>query len=871
MNAEAAAQSHGESLASLMPSIRERLQTLGETQALAFREGTPAHQLVVERCTVIDNLLQDMWHSHGLSNVPDLSLVAVGGYGRGELHPQSDVDVLILGSEAALAAGGIESFITALWDTGLDIGHAVRTVAQCAEDAREDVTIATNMVEARLITGDELQYLDMREATAVDRIWPSDNFFAAKWKEQIERHHRYHDTAFNLEPNVKEGPGGLRDLQMIGWVTKRHFGARTLRDLVDHGFLTEDEHASLVECQHYLWQVRFALHIHAGRKEDRLLFDHQRSVAALLGFDSPHGNDAIEACMQRYYRTIRTLSRLNEMLLSLFNEVILLGDEEATIEPLSRRFQVCNGYLEVIDPALFERYPYALLEMFLVLQQNPHIKGVRATTIRSVRENLHRIDHTFRKDVRARSLFIEIMRQPRGITHELQRMHDYGVLATYIREFGSVVGRMQYDLFHAYTVDQHSLFVVRNLRCFFVPERFHEFPRCSALVNRLPKPELLYLGGLFHDMAKGQEGDHSEVGAEMAHEFCIRHGMSKFDAGVVSWLVKNHLLMSATAQRKDISDPDEVLDFAGKVGDRMHLDYLYLLTVADIRATNPTLWNDWKDSLLWDLYQATVRVLRRGAEKRIDPQHQLRDTQNGARRLIGNAIPTSRTRTLWRSMGEDYFLRATADDVAWHTRAILDAGIEDLPVVAVRRGRNGIEIFIYSPDKHDRFVTCTAQLDRLGLSILDARIITADNGMTLDSFVAAESRQATEFNEHRREEIQTKLRDSLRRTRRAMPTTARMPKRQLKNFSTPTRIQFHDEAKRRYTVLELTTQDQPGLLANVGWALAACHVSLRGAKISTFGERAEDFFYISDKTGDPLEEQQCKELGDLIQKVLAPR
>ena len=364
---------------------------------------------------------------------------------------------------------------------------------------------------------------------------------------------------------------------------------------------------------------------------------------------------------------------------------------------------------------------------------------------------------------------------------------------------------------------------MRNLRCFFVPERFHEF-RCSALVNRLPKPELLYLGGLFHDMAKGQEGDHSEVGAEMAHEFCIRHGMSKFDAGVVSWLVKNHLLMSATAQRKDISDPDEVLDFAGKVGDRMHLDYLYLLTVADIRATNPTLWNDWKDSLLWDLYQATVRVLRRGAEKRIDPQHQLQDTQNGARALA--TLFQLRGRAAGAAWGRT-ISRATADDVAWHTRAILDAGIEDLPVVAVRRGRNGIEIFIYSPDKHDRFVTCTAQLDRLGLSILDARIITADNGMTLDSFVAAESRQATEFNEHRRgNSNQTSRLTATNPARHAdHGTHAEAATQKLLHADTN---QFHDEAKRRYTVLELTTQDQPGLLANVGWALAACHVSLRG-------------------------------------------
>ena len=396
---------------------------------------------------------------------------------------------------------------------------------------------------------------------------------------------------------------------------------------------------------------------------------------------------------------------------------------------LSRRFQAAGSHRSRLFNDILTRCWRCSW-----CSNKPAHKGVRATTIRLCARIFIASTTSFDK-MYGREVSSFYHRQPRGITHELQRMHDYGVLATYIREFGSVVGRMQYDLFHAYTVDQHTLFVVRNLRCFFVPERFHEFPRCSALVNRLPKPELLYLGGLFHDMAKGQDGDHSEVGAATAYEFCIRHGMSKFDAGVVSWLVKNHLLMSATAQRKDISDPDEVLEFAGKVGDRMHLDYLYLLTVADIRATNPALWNDWKDSLLWDLYQATVRVLRRGAEKRIDPQHQLRDMQNGARRLIGNAIPAFRTRALWRSMGEDYFLRATGDDVAWYSRFLMWASrnYRSSRLVAAT-----IEIFIYSPDKHDLFATaCAASLT--GLSILDARIITADNGMTLDSFVAEES------------------------------------------------------------------------------------------------------------------------------------
>jgi [protein-PII] uridylyltransferase len=852
-------------------SVRERIRAYSQLQASQFEAGAPANQLVLARASFIDTALVDVWRSFGLSSKPGLGLVAVGGYGRGELHPFSDVDVLVLGTPTALDDETISSFVTALWDTGLDIGHAVRTVDQCVEDSAADITIATNLLEARLVIGDQQLFHTMRERTNVRNVWPSKAFFEAKWDEQRARHHRYHDTAYNLEPNVKEGPGGLRDLQMIGWVAKRHFGAQTLRDLVAHGFLTEEEHSDLVECEHFLWQVRFALHLQVGRKEERLLFDHQRDVARRLGYDSPHRNDAIEACMQRYYRTIRTLSRLNEMLLELYQEVILLADETALIEPLNRRFQTRNGFLEATHPALFARYPFAHLEMFLLLQQHPHIKGVRATTIRLMRENLHRIDDNFRKDLRARSLFIEIMRQPRGITHELQRMHDYGVLAAYIPEFGNVVGRMQYDLFHAYTVDQHTLFVVRNLRCFFVPERFHEFPRCSALVSRLPKPELLYLGGLFHDMAKGRSGDHSEVGADDAQAFCTRHGMSQFDAELVAWLVRSHLLMSATAQRKDISDPSVIHEFAAKVGDRMHLDYLYLLTVADIRATNPNLWNDWKDSLLWGLYQATVRVLRRGAGKVIDSAGLRRDTQQGARRLLGSKISAARIRALWRAFGDDYFLRATADDVAWHAQAILESGIEDLPLAALRRGRGGIEIFLYAPDKNDLFATCTAQFDRLGLSILDARIITADNGMTLDSFVVTDADGSVDIDGPRQREIQARLRESLRKQARSMPASARMPRRQLRNFLTPTQVSFSDDPGSKRTLMELVTQDRAGLLSRVGWALAACQVSVQGAKIATFGERAEDIFHVCDRASGPLNPEQRERLRATILRALEPR
>ena len=835
-----------------------------------FRDGHPVEQLVRLHADIIDQLLTRVWQDFGLAAQPQLALIAAGGYGRRELHPYSDVDLMILvDGELDTQSELVSAFLTLLWDLKIDLGHSVRNVEQCVTESAADISVATNLAESRLVYGDHALFDLMRARVAP--TWTSARFFEAKRAEQAARHHRFHDTAYNLEPNIKESPGGLRDIQMIGWVAKRHFDAESLAELVTHEFLTAAEFELLRDSQHLLWRLRFGLHIVCGRREDRLLFDHQLDLATALGYADGKDNLAIEQCMQSYYRTVRELSRLNEMLLELFQEVILFDSESAQTTVLNRRFQVRDGFLEQRQDNVFSRYPFALLEMFLLLQQNPDVKGVRATTIRAVRENLHRIDDDFRADLRARSLFLEIIRQPRGITHEFQRMHDYGVLAAYLPLFGNIVGQMQYDLFHVYTVDQHTLFVVRNLRCFFVAERTHEFPRCSELVSRLPKPELLYLGGLFHDIAKGRPGDHSTLGADDARAFCLHHGMSAFDAAVVAWLVRNHLLMSVTAQRRDISDPEVIHEFAAAVGDRMHLDYLYLLTVADIRATNPNMWNDWKDSLLWDLYQSAVNVFRHNLDGPADRTGLVRETQEGAKQRLVNTVPAARVRTLWRALGDEYFLRATADEVAWHASSILSSGPEELPFVLLRDGRGGVEIFIYAPDQPYLFSACTAALDKLGLNILDARIITADNGMTLDSFVVDGINELAGSVQERHREITHKLRDAIRRPARHMPSTTRMPRRQLRYFTTPTTLNFRSEPEHQRTVMEIITADRSGLLSRIGWAFAACHVSVSNAKIATFGERAEDIFFLRDRATGALDEPQIECVRKHIHTALGSR
>ncbi|ABI57209.1 [protein-PII] uridylyltransferase [Alkalilimnicola ehrlichii MLHE-1] len=857
-----------------IPALRRALEEGDRALAGQFHAGTPAAELVPRRAYLMDRIIRRLWAQH-LQHAEDrCALVAVGGYGRGELHPGSDVDVMILIEPDAREALGdaLEGMITALWDLGLEVGHSVRSIEDCVREAEMDITVATNLMEARLLCGSAALFQTMRQVTGPDRLWPSRAFFEAKWAEQVARHQKYHDTAYNLEPNIKSSPGGLRDIQMVGWVAKRHFRANTLRALVDQRFLTEQEFDALIAGQNFLWDIRYALHLLAGRREDRLLFDHQTQLAEQFGYRDREHNLAVEQFMQRYFRTVMELSRLNEMLLQLFQEAILYAGEHEAPVLLNKRFQSRRGFLEVTHKNVFRRYPFALLEVFLVMQQHPELKGVRASTIRLIRQYRNLIDQRFRKDLRARSLFMEIMRQPRGLTHELRRMHRYGVLGRYIPAFGQITGRMQYDLFHVYTVDSHTLFVVRNLRRFAIPRHAHEFPQCNTIMARLPKPELLYLAALFHDIAKGRGGDHSELGARDAYDFCIQHGLGAYDARLVSWLVRSHLLMSMTAQRKDISDPEVITEFARRVGDQIHLDYLYLLTVADIRSTNPSLWNSWRDALLAELYVLTKRALRRGLGNPIDKRELINETQaQSRRRLRQRGLHHMTVRAIWRRLADDYFLRHSAEEIAWHTEAIAAARPEDLPIVLVKqRGpRGGTELFIYARDNRYVFARTVSTLDRLGLNIQDARIITTDQGYTLDSYLVLEDNGEPVTDEGRCREMVERLRTSLADAHRPPDLAEHRLPRRLKHFSTPTQINFSTDGPNQRTVLELITGDRPGLLAQVGQAFSQCRVKLKNAKIATIGERAEDVFFITDDQDEPLADPvQFRCLRDVLSDCL---
>ena len=838
-----------------LPPFKHCLQAGNAALIGQFNSGTDTTTLIHGRSWLVDQLLARAWARFMGTATEQLALVAVGGYGRSELMPGSDIDLLLLLPDAddTRYAPDIEALLTFLWDIGLEVGHSVRTISDCVEQSLADITVVTNLMEARLLAGSAGLFRQMQTATGPEHIWSSRDFFETKCEEQRSRHRRFHDTAYKLEPNIKESPGGLRDIQMIAWVANRHFRTDSLDDLVERGFLTRAEYQTLVDGRDLLWKIRFALHALTGRGEDRLLFDYQRTLAETFGFSDGPSRLGVEAFMKQYYRTIMELSRLNEMLLQLFHEEILHPEGPGEPITLNKRFQARHGFLEVTGKHVFRNYPFALLELFLLLEQHPELRGVRADTIRSVREHRHLIDDKFRNDIRARSLFMEIIRQPRGITHELRRMNVYGILAAYLPAFEHIVGLMQYDLFHVYTVDEHIMFVIRNMRRFTVHEFTREFPLCSHIIATLPKPELLYLAGLFHDIAKGRGGDHSKLGGTDAREFCTHHDLSVYDTNLVVWLVNNHLLMSATAQREDISDPVVVNRFARAIPDSVHLDYLYLLTVADIRGTNPELWNSWKDALLKQLYYNTRRALHRGLEDPLQRSEHISQVQQEASELLGGQA--EQAAALWARLGDDYFLRNAPQQIAHHTR-LLQGETGSIIDIQPLTEQGGTEIFIYTTDVDGLFSRITAVLAQQGLNIVDAGIITTPDNYVLDTFHVLEESGEPVSGEQRYAEIRQALYTEISTTppRDNWQVSRRVP-RQYRHFPIKTHIDFKLDELDQRTVMELITTDRPGLLSRVGRAFTDCKVRLLNAKIATLGSRVEDVYYITDLQNRPLTDQ----------------
>ncbi|MDD5036789.1 MAG: [protein-PII] uridylyltransferase [Methylococcaceae bacterium] len=835
-----------------------------------FQRGEPVAELIRARADFIDKLLIEAWRN--LAGECAGALVAVGGYGRQELHLHSDIDILVLLQAPHPETDddyawelpfeqAISAFFHFLWNIGLKLGHSARTVDECVAAAREDQTVMTNLMEARLLVGSKALFDTLQIRIGPEHLWPSPQFFAAKMKEQKARYAKFHDTAYKLEPNIKEGPGGLRDIQIIGWIIKRHYHSQDLRRLIVHGWLTEAEYAKLMGAQEFLWRIRFALHALTGRCEDRLLFDHQRDLAYQFGYGEDDTNQAVEQFMQCYFRTVMELERLNEMVLQLFEEIVVHGEEEAIAIPVNADFQSVNNYIEARHAKVFQENPLALLEIFLLLQQNAGLLGIRASTIRLIRQHIYLIDEKFRHTPQACRLFMTILRQAGGITHQLRRMNRYGLLAAYLPDFGKVVGRMQYDLFHVYTVDEHTLFVVRNLRRFALDKYRLDHPHANEIFQLIEKPELLYIAGLMHDIAKGKGGDHSLEGENIARDFCSRHGLGHRETELVQWLVRQHLLMSMTAQRKDISDPEVIHEFATVVGDLNRLNHLYLLTIADIRATNPNLWNTWKEALLRELFCATRHAFRHGLEKPIDLDDRLLVAQRETReRLHHLGLTDEVIDRVWEMVADDYFIRFLPDEIAWHTVAIAACSPEQLPLVVLHpMGQRGsAEIFIHARNQDFIFAHSTAVLDQLGLTIFDAKIITTAHGYVLNSYHVLEQ-TGEPIKDHRRQiQICSRLRQCLLDPSEEPLRVQRLETRQIKHFAVPTQVFFHEDPQHRHTVLELIATDRPGLLSKVGQAFSRIGIRLYNARISTIGSRAEDIFHITDRNDQALADEGLK-------------
>lgn len=843
-----------------------------------FENGQSIREVILSRSHLIDEALRFLW-KHAELDQTDLGLFAVGGYGRQEMLPYSDVDIMIL-SEDDLTPDQeklISTFIASLWDVGnFKPGISVRTIAQCVEQATHDLTVATALIESRLIIGNP--HLAKWPRRIVSQTWTDKTFFDAKMAEQAKRHIQHNNTESNLEPDIKTAPGGIRDINQIGWIAKRHFRVNRIYDLVHLGFISDFELGVLEEAESFLWEIRHHLHRLTKRDENRLLFDYQRDIATLFGYTRPEGkppNYPIEQFMKRYYRSAQQVSTLNEMLLAYFNESVItprLPDYERKIEDINDNFKLVDGKLAVQHHKIFSERPSAILEIFYLLANRPEIEGIRARTLRLLILAAKGIDQNYRNNPAHQALFMAIIRSPHRLYETMLAMKRYSVLGNYIPAFGQIMGLMQYDLFHIYTVDAHTLLLLRNLNRFKEPEFAKDFPVVSSVFQRLARRDIVYLAALFHDIAKGRGGDHSELGAQDAIQFCRTHGFTERECKLVAWLIQSHLLMSVTAQKKDISDPDVVQKFAEKMGDMQHLDYLYTLTVADINATNPKLWNTWRASLMRQLYTQARDVIRSGLGRPVDYQMLIEDTKFEASELLVNDFSLYDVETVWQELGDEYFIKESADEIAWHTRAILQHGNNTEPLVLMRAHRqsaqDAVQIFIYTQDQQNLFATTVAVFDRMNLDVQDARIITASTAFSLDTYVVLDRFGTLLTDPERQATVVEALVNALSHSDRYPGLMQRRIPRQLRHFDIENTVEITLNAALQQNMVEIATLDHPGLLAKIGGLFMMQGLDIHSAKIATLGERAEDIFFVTKKEGIAMSDAEAKTFATQLKLAL---
>ena len=862
--------------------IPEWLTQISEDISRSAAQGINMRQLVHARACAIDELLRALFLWFELDKT-DLALFATGGYGRGELSLYSDIDILLLAPTEIQADAGsrIDRLVALLWDIGLEPALSVRTAHECFE-AATDHTIATALLEARLLIGnDDLKSIPRR---VVSEQWSQREFFEAKTGEAKSRYLRHNGTEYNLEPDIKAAPGGLRDIHIVGWVTKSYFRISKLYDLVQQNFLTEKEFDELKFSESYLWQIRHHLHELTGRNENKLLFDYQRDIAQRMGYETQpddEPNAAVERFMRDYYRCAMQISTLSEMLTNHYYETIIepeLPDEELPRKRhLNAHFNQIGDQIAISHHRVFAQHPEAILEMFLLMGQHG-IKTVRTRTLRALKIAARGIDQNYRDNPEHQQLFLANLKEQNYLFRRLRTMNRYGVLGNYIPAFGQVTGLMQYDLFHRYTVDAHTLFLIRILHRFTDPAYSQDFPLVSAIFQRIERKEILVLAAMFHDIAKGRGGDHSELGQIESIEFCLKHGMSLADANLVGWLTRYHLLMSMTAQKKDISDPEVVTIFANLTGNVTHLNHLYVLTVADMNATNPELWNSWRATLMKQLYSQTRRILRADIDAPNNRKDMIEATYKQALTMLDDVDNQHMNRDevlrLWDDLGDEYFLREIAEDIFWHTEAILNhppigraSDADSMPLVVLREHRelalDAVQVFVYTQDQANLFAVTMAVFDQMNLDVLDARIITATRDFALDSYVLLDRSGTLLADEDNQQELKQRLIDAFKNPTVPKLAHKRIP-RQLRHFEVPTTIDFEFNEASNQHIMSLQTLDQPGLLSRVGQVFLEQEIEVHAARITTLGERAEDMFYISDQDDNPLCADKLGSLKDAL-------
>ena len=830
------------------------------------------YEIISLNTCLVDALLKNIWNTFDIPNAT-AALVAIGGYGRRELFPESDIDIMIVlkDEKDEISKSKIESFLTFLWDINLHIAQSVRSLNDCIIESKNDITVITSLMEHYYLAGDKNLYKQIIEIVNSNKIWPSKKYFKEKRLELENRHQRFGDTANHLEPNVKENPGGLRDIHTLRWLTNRHFKTESFEQLAKIEFLSNSELTLLQEAYKILAKIRFALHLFVKRSDDRLLFDYQYDVASLLGYRNENRNHRVEEFMQIFYRTSNQLSILSDIIIERLNSVIFPGLFKRRAKPINENFQVRANLLEATNIEIFKMSPTAILECFQLLQEHKNLIGFSNQLQKLIIESLHVIDDEFRQDKTNCDTFISIVSHIDTNYREIKRMAQLGVLGKYWPSFDAVTGRMQFDLFHVYTVEEHTLRVFENACQFSKNTSEGEYATYHDIFTQTPKALLLYLAALFHDIAKGRDGDHSKLGEEEAKSFCLQHGLTPFDANIVAWLVRNHLVMSITAQQQDIDDPYIIKKFSKIVGNLTRLNYLYLLTIADMRGTNPKLWNSWRSALLSELYQRASENLRQDVESATNREELVTQVKSSALQLLQKTnLDQDSCLEFWQELGDDYFIRHSDEEVVRHTEAILNHKDKSSVVVNIHQysARGVTEIFIYCNDRNYLFAHITSTLAKLRLSIVHARVITSKKGHALDTFLVLDANEQAIDDEKQCELVKKELTQALEHPEEIIPSITQGLPRQIRELRVPIEINFDVSTVNNYTIMEIKAPDFPGLLASLGSAFVDCSIAIHNARISTLGERVHNLFHISNLEYKPLDKEHQEKLRTVILEYL---